>query len=69
LIYKAGDVAYPSNFLPIALTSVTRKIFHKIISFHLEEYLQKDKVINTTIQNGFIASLSGVFKFGAISTM
>jgi len=55
-------VVDPSNFQPIALTSVIGKIFHKIISFHLEEYLQKNKVINASVQKGFITGLPGVFK-------
>ena len=62
LLYKAGDSSDPSNFRPIALTSVVGKIFHKIISFCLEEYLQKNKVIDTSVQKGFISSLPGVFE-------
>ena len=37
LIYKAGNPTDPSNFRPIALTSVVGKVFHEIISFHLED--------------------------------
>ena len=31
LIYKVGDTSDPTNFRPIALTSVVSKVFHKII--------------------------------------
>ena len=33
LIYKAGDTSDPTNFWPIALTSVVGKVFHKILSY------------------------------------
>ena len=38
------------------------KLFHKIISFRLEDYLQKNDVINTSIQKGFISSVPRVFE-------
>ena len=62
LIYKAGVASDLTNFSPIALTSVVGKLFHKIISFRLEDYLQKNDVINTSIQKGFISSVPGVFE-------
>ena len=37
LIYKAGNTDNPSNFRPIALTSVVGKLFHKILSHHVLE--------------------------------
>jgi len=61
LIYKAGNPSDPTNFCPTALTSVIGKVFHKIISFRLEEYLIKN-VIDTSIQKGFVTGLPGVFE-------
>ena len=62
LIYKAGDTSDPTNFRPIALTSVVGKVFHKIISLRLEDYLRKNNVIDTCVQKGFITGLPGVFE-------
>ena len=50
------------NFRPIALTSVVGKVFHKIISLRLEDYLRKNNVIDTCVQKGFITGLPGVFE-------
>ena len=63
LIYKSVDSSDPSNFYPIALTCVIGKLFHKIISHHLEDYLIMNNVIDTTVQKGFITGLSGVFEY------
>jgi len=62
LICKTGDPSDPANFRPIALTSVIGKVFHKIISFRLEEYLMENNVIDPTVQKGFITGLPGVFE-------
>ena len=62
LIYKMGDPSDPANFCPIALTSVVGKVFHKIISLRLEEYLRRNKVIDASVQKGFITGLPGVFE-------
>ena len=62
LIYKTGDPSDPGNFRLIALTLVVGKVFHKIISFRLKEYLQKNNVIDTSVQKGFITGLPGVFE-------
>ena len=61
LIYKSGDHSDPSNFRPIALTSVVGKLLHKIISCRLEEYLRSNDVIDTSVQKGFVSGLPGVF--------
>ena len=57
-----GDSSDPANFCPITLTFAVGKVFHKIISLRLEEYLQKNKVIDTSVQKGFITGLPGVFE-------
>ena len=62
LIYKSGDRHDPSNFCPIALTSVIGKLFHKIISRRLETYLRHNDMLDTSIQKGFISGMPGVFE-------
>jgi len=62
LIHKSGDTSDPTNFRPIALTSVVGKVFHKILSYRLEDYLRKNNVIDTSIQKGFISNLPGVYE-------
>ena len=68
LIYKAGDPDDPSNFQPIAITSVVGKLFHKILSHRLEVYLRANNVIDTSVQKpaskqkGFVSGLPGVFE-------
>ena len=62
LIHKSGDTSDPSNFRPIALTCVVGKLFHKILSRHLEIYLRANNVIDTSIQKGFVSGLPGVFE-------
>ena len=57
-----GDPSDPANFHPIALTSVVGKVFHKIISLRLEKYLRRNKVIDASVQRGFITGLPGVFE-------
>ena len=61
-IYKAGNTNDPSNFRPITLTPVVGKLFHKILSQHLEMYLKANNVIDTSVQKGFITSLPGMFE-------
>jgi len=62
LIHKAGNTDDPSNFRPIALTSVVGKLFHKILSHQLEMYLKANNVIDTSVQKGFLTGLPGVFE-------
>jgi len=62
LIYKAGSLDDPSNFRPIALTSVVGKVFHKILSHRLEVYLRENGVIDTSVQKGFLSGVPGTFE-------
>ena len=62
LIYKSSDCSDPSNFRPIALTSVVGKLLHKILSRRLEDYLKTNNVIVTSVQKGFVTGLPGVFE-------
>ena len=62
LIYKSSDSVDPSNFRPIALTSVVGKLLHKILSRHLEAYLKANGVLDTSVQKGFVTGLPGVFE-------
>jgi len=62
LIYKFGDRSDPSNFRPIAFTSVVGKLLHKILSRRLEAYLKTNNVIDTSVQKGFVIGLPGVFE-------
>ena len=61
-IYKNGSTSDPSNFRPIALTSVVGKLLHKILSNRLERYLRVNTVLDTSIQKGFVSGLPGVFE-------
>ena len=38
------------------------KLFHKIISRHLETYLRHNDVLDTSTQKGFISGMPGVFE-------
>ena len=62
LVHKAGNTDDPSNFRPIALTSVVGKLFHKILSRRLEEYLKVNSVIDACVQKGFLTGVPGVFE-------
>ena len=62
LIYKNGSTNDPSNFCPIALTSVVGKLFHKILSHRLKRYLRASNYLDTSIQKGFVTGLPGVFE-------
>ena len=62
LIYKSGDSVDPSNFRPMALTSVVGKLLHKILSCRLEAYLKANGVLDTSVQKGFVTGLAGIFE-------
>ena len=56
---RRGDPSDPVSFQPIALTSTIGKVFHKILANCLQKYLLSNKVIDTSLQKGF---LSGVYE-------
>ena len=62
LIFKGGDNQSPVNFRPIALTSVVGKLFHKIIALRLEQFLSDNKIIDTSIQKGFLTNINGTME-------
>ena len=62
LLYKSGGRHDPSNFRPIALTSVVGKLFHKIISRRIETYLRHNDVLDASTQKGFISGMPDVFE-------
>ena len=57
LIYKAGNTNDPSNFHPIALTSVVSCFIR-----FLEMYLKANNVIDTSVQKDFLTGLLGMFE-------
>ena len=70
LIHKGGDTSKPANFRPIALTSVVGKLLNKIIATHLEEFLLENKIINPSLQKGFLSGINDtmehIFSLSAI---
>ena len=58
LIPKSGDPSQPSNYRPIALTSVISKLFHKLLAKQLEHFLLDNNIINPSIQNGFLSGIN-----------
>ena len=56
LIHKRDSTDNPSNFRPIALTSVVGKLFHKILAARLEHYLLSNSVVDTSVQKGFVSN-------------
>ena len=70
LIHKGGDTSKPANFRPIALTSVVGKLLNKIIATRLEEFLLENKIINPSLQKGFLSGINGtmehIFSLSAI---
>ena len=63
LIYKSGEPTAPANFRPIALTSVLGEIFHKILTYRLEQYAIDNGVIDSSTQKkGFLKGINGVIE-------
>ena len=54
-----GDPSNPKSFRPIAMSSVSPKLFHKILAKRLESYLEKNGIINPSIQKGFLSGING----------
>ena len=51
-IHKGGSLNIPSNFRPISLLPIIGKIFEKVIHGKIEDFLEKEKLINNN-QFGF----------------
>ena len=51
-IFKKGDQGLPENYRPVALTSITTKIFEKIVREKLQTHLEENNLYNPT-QHGF----------------
>ena len=62
LIYKASPANNPTNFCPIALTSVVGKLFHNITAHCLESYLLSNETLDTSTQKGFPSGVNGTFE-------
>ena len=62
LIHKGGDTNIPSNFRPIALSSVVGKIFHKILATRLENFAIDNNIIDTSAQKGFLTNINGTME-------
>ena len=58
-LYKGGDRSTPSNYRPVALTSHVAKCLEKVIRRHLVNYLESNKLMNTS-QHGFRAGRSTI---------
>ena len=59
LIHKAGETEEPSNFRPIALTSVVGKLFHQILSERIGKFVVGNSFIDPKIQKAFLQGFSG----------
>ena len=45
-IHKSGDIEEPTNFRPINLLPIQSKIFEKVFSTQLTEYLENNNLLN-----------------------
>ena len=59
LIHKKGDTTDPANFRPNAVTSAIGELFHKILANRPECYLILNKMIDESLQNGFLSGVNG----------
>jgi len=62
LLYKKGDTSLPKNFRPITLTSVIGKLFHRILSLRLEKFVLSNKLLDSSIQKGFLFGINGTME-------
>ena len=62
LLYKKGDANLPKNFRPITLTSVIGKLFHRILSLCLEEFVLSNKLLDSSVQNSFLYGINGTME-------
>ncbi len=56
-IYKKGSKADPGNYRPICLTSISCKVYEKILKKHIYKYLL-DKALLSSSQHGFMQGRS-----------
>lgn len=54
LFWKSGDCSQPANFRPICLTNAIGKIFSVVMLNRLRKFAITNKVIDTSIQKGFL---------------
>ncbi len=59
LLHKKGPTNDLSNFRPISLTPTISKVFHALIATRIEYQLLTTKVLDTSIQKGFLTGISG----------
>ena len=62
LIYKKGDTSDPANYRPITLQNCWYKIFSKVYSSSIFDFLSKNKFIDTEYQKGFWRGIDGVLE-------
>ncbi len=62
LIYKRNEPDNPKNFRPIALSSITGKIYHQILSNRILEYLIGNNYIDNSMQKAFINNINGTIE-------
>ena len=62
LVPKNGDPSIPTNFRPIAMSSVFGKLFHKILARRIESFSLANKIIDASIQKGFLRGINGVME-------
>jgi len=62
LVPKNSDPSTPTNFRPIAMSSVIGKLFHKILARRIESFLLANKITDASIQKGFLRGINGVME-------
>ena len=62
LLYKKGDASLSKNFRRITLTSVIGKLFHCILSLRLEKFVLTNKLLDSSIQKGFLFGINGTME-------
>ena len=62
LVHKEGSTDDPSNFQPLAITSVVRKLFHKILALRMERYCLYNSIIGSSVQKGFLRNITGTYE-------
>lgn len=62
LIHKKGAKTMPENYRPIAVTSVISRLYHKIIAKRLQQFINDNNLIDSTVQKGFLPNHHGVIE-------